>query len=69
VESFDVSVVWGRPARILVWVAPSSVITSPNRSMADRRSLREIEQLKAIAEQHVILSHADSSPFGWRQGA
>jgi hypothetical protein len=31
----------------------------------DRRARREIKQLQAIAEQHVILRHA-TAPFAWR---
>jgi hypothetical protein len=33
--------------------------------VTDRRPVREIEQLQAIAEQHVILRHA-TAPFAWR---
>jgi hypothetical protein len=34
--------------------------------VADRRSLREIKQLEAIAEQHVILRHATRPFITWR---
>jgi hypothetical protein len=34
--------------------------------VTDRRARREIEQLQAIAEQHVILRHATRAPFTWR---
>jgi hypothetical protein len=34
--------------------------------MTNRRARREIEQLQAIAEQHVILRHATPAPFTWR---
>jgi hypothetical protein len=32
----------------------------------DRRARREIKELQAIAEQHVILRHATRAPFTWR---
>jgi hypothetical protein len=34
--------------------------------VADRRARGQIEQLHAIAEQHVILRHATRAPFTWR---
>jgi hypothetical protein len=32
----------------------------------DRRARGQVEELQAIAEQHVILRHATRAPFTWR---
>jgi hypothetical protein len=37
--------------------------------LRDADLARQRKESQAIAEQHVILSHADSSPFGWHRGA